>query len=108
MENYFEMKTEYLILLVWRLNTTIISQQSQQLQINYTDSTVHGTNMGPIWGRQDPGGAHVSLMNFAIWVYALRYRPGCFRVIYNISGFCVKQWTKITNRNKKAGLTCVL
>ena len=31
------------------------------------DSKVHGTNMGPIWGRQDPGGPHVGLMNFAIW-----------------------------------------
>ena len=28
---------------------------------------VHGTNMGPIWGRQDPGGPHVIRMNFAIW-----------------------------------------
>ena len=27
---------------------------------------VHGTNMGPIWGRQDPGGPHVIRMNFAI------------------------------------------
>ena len=23
--------------------------------------------MGPIWGRQDPGGCHVGPMNFAIW-----------------------------------------
>ena len=23
--------------------------------------------MGAIWGRQDPGGPHVGLMNFAIW-----------------------------------------
>ena len=28
---------------------------------------VHGANMGPIWGRQDPGGPHVGPMNFAIW-----------------------------------------
>ena len=28
---------------------------------------VHGANMGPIWGRQDLGGPHVGLMNFAIW-----------------------------------------
>ena len=27
----------------------------------------HGANMGPIWGRQDPGGSHVGPMNFAIW-----------------------------------------
>ena len=32
------------------------------------DSKVHGANMGPIWGRQDPGGPHVVPMNFAIWV----------------------------------------
>ena len=31
------------------------------------DSKVHGANMGPIWGRQDPGGTHVGPMNFAIW-----------------------------------------
>ena len=30
------------------------------------DSKVHGANMGPIWGRQDPGGPHVGLMNLAI------------------------------------------
>ena len=30
------------------------------------DSKVHGTNMGPIWGRQDPGGPHVGPMNLAI------------------------------------------
>ena len=29
------------------------------------NSKVHGANMGPIWGRQDPGGPHVGLMNFA-------------------------------------------
>ena len=32
-----------------------------------TDSKVHGANMGPIWGRQDPGGPHVGPMNLAIW-----------------------------------------
>ena len=31
------------------------------------DSKVHGANMGPIGGRQDPGGPHVGPMNFAIW-----------------------------------------
>ena len=36
--------------------------------VNYTpDSKVHGANMGPIWGRQDPGGPFVGPMNFAIW-----------------------------------------
>ena len=31
------------------------------------DSKVHGANMGPTWGRQDPGGPHISHMNIAIW-----------------------------------------
>ena len=26
--------------------------------------------MGPIWGRQDPGGPHVGPMNLAIWDYS--------------------------------------
>ena len=32
-----------------------------------SDSKVHGANVGPTWGRQDPGGPHVGPMNFAIW-----------------------------------------
>ena len=31
------------------------------------DSKVHGANMGPIWGRLDPGGPHVGPMNLAFW-----------------------------------------
>ena len=31
-------------------------------------SKVHGANMGPIWGRQDPGGLRVGPKNFAIWI----------------------------------------
>ena len=33
------------------------------------DSKVHGSSMGPIWGRKNPGGPHVGPMNFAIWDY---------------------------------------
>ena len=32
------------------------------------DSKVHGANMGPIWGRQDPVGPHVGPMNLVISV----------------------------------------
>ena len=40
----------------------------------YRDSKAHGANMGPIWGRQDPGGPHVCPMSFAIWgVYPIKY-----------------------------------
>ena len=31
------------------------------------DSKVYGANIGPTWGRQDPGGLHVGPMNLAIW-----------------------------------------
>ena len=31
------------------------------------DSKVHGANMGPIWGQQDPDGPHVGAMSFAMW-----------------------------------------
>ena len=34
----------------------------------YPDNKVHVANMGPIWGRQDPGGPHVGPKNFAILV----------------------------------------
>ena len=35
----------------------------------FSDSKVLGANMGPIWGRQDPGGPIVGPMNFAILVF---------------------------------------
>ena len=35
----------------------------------YPDSKAHGANMGPICGRQDPGGPHIGPMNFVIWGY---------------------------------------
>ena len=37
------------------------------VKYNIPDSKVHGANMGPICGRQDPGGPHVGPMNLAIW-----------------------------------------
>ena len=38
------------------------------------DSKVHGANMGPIWGQQDPGGPHVGPMNFAIWEWLFSFQ----------------------------------
>ena len=35
----------------------------------WPDSKIHGANMGPIWGRQDPGGPHVGPMNFVDVVF---------------------------------------
>ena len=34
----------------------------------YTESKIHEANMGPIWGRHDPGGPHVGPVNLAVWV----------------------------------------
>ena len=35
--------------------------------IKAPDSKVHGANMGPIWGRQNPDGPHIGPTNFTIW-----------------------------------------
>ena len=37
-------------------------------KVAFPDSKIHGANVGPTWGRQDPGGPHVGHMNLAIWV----------------------------------------
>ena len=42
----------------------------------FPDNKVHGANMGPIWGRQDPGRPHVVPMNFVIWVHYWVPRTG--------------------------------
>ena len=44
------------------------AEQFGGIMKTYTDSKVHGANMGPIWGCRDTGGSHVGPMNFAIWV----------------------------------------
>ena len=41
---------------------------SGYVEDNYPDSKLHGTNMGPIWDQQNPGGPHVGPVNFAICV----------------------------------------
>ena len=43
--------------------------QSSGLNDSSPDSKVHGANMGPIWGRQDPDEPHVGPMNFVICVH---------------------------------------
>ena len=39
------------------------------------DSKVHGANMRPIWGRQDPGGPHVGPMNFHLQASSVLRNP---------------------------------
>ena len=36
-------------------------------------NSVHGANMGPTWGRRDPGGPHVGHMKIAIWLSVIAH-----------------------------------
>ena len=45
------------------------SLMADRLTVNFPDIKVRGANMGPIWGRQDPGGPHVGPTNYAFWVF---------------------------------------
>ena len=71
-------------------------QQFPQSLIAYPDSKVHGANMGPIWGRQDPGGPHVGPMNFAIWVYIPNNKDDCIEV--HLTFIQIESARSMTNR----------
>ena len=62
------------------------------------DSEVHGCNMGPTWGRQDPGGPHVGPMNLAIWDGMSLFSSTVLPIILCnlISGYFGKKNTFIT------------
>ena len=61
---------------------------------SYPNSKVHGANMGPIWGRQDPDGPHVGPMNFALWVLLRNY--------YHIMKSISFQWVRFRVNNQIA------
>ena len=42
---------------------SVIRQASQR----HPDNKVHRADMGPTWGRQDPGRPHIGHMNLALW-----------------------------------------
>ena len=55
------------------VSTLVIIRKTKWLDVEYNpDSKAHGANMGPICGRQNPGGPHVGPKNFAIWVNNVR------------------------------------
>ena len=70
--------------LSWVLDGYPILHTTTGLQQN-PDSKVHGANMGPIWGRQDPGGPHVGPTNFAIWAIVLIVKDGLILVFYDFN-----------------------
>ena len=45
------------------------------------DDKVYGANMGPTWGRQDPGRPHVGPMNFAVWGTS-KVEPDMFLIVF--------------------------
>ena len=67
------------------------------------DSKVHGANMGPIWGLQDPGGPHVGLMNLALWdvnaekVY--KFYLIWNTILYDLQTFVIDLWLKLNRNN---------
>ena len=68
---------------------------------NDPDSKVHGTNMGPNWDRQGPGGTHVGPMYLAIRGYILlRLSILCYMVTlliaFEFPWKFVKWWMLIT------------
>ena len=59
------------------------------------DSKIHWANMGPIWGRQDPGGSHVGPMNLALWdSVILDYRNIILKVQFSTASFQPPCWIK--------------
>ena len=115
----FETSMIFHIFWWWLLNGTCwylclllmtgIRLEIKQTQVipRHTDSNskVHGAYRGPTWGRQDPGGSHVGLMNFAIWGnFPIHSQPHQSRVrvptdkVWKIS--MIFQWyfqTKVSN-----------
>ena len=70
----------------------------------HPDSKVHGANMGPIWGRQDPGGPHIGPMDFVIWedaalLWDLVEMDDTFRSLDYRSWSRIETWKEITSGN---------
>ena len=60
-------------------------------QSKIPDSKVHGAHMGLTWGRQVPGGPHVGLVNFVIWVDFMTWKR--YRIADTLCGEGVLPWS---------------
>ena len=76
-----------------------LGQRTRNLKQFIPDSNIHGANVGPTWGRQDPGGPHVGHRNIATWdvFFAMQYKQGGNNALshnlktmrkYDISNLC--------------------
>ena len=54
------------------------------------DSKVHGANMGPTWGRQDPDGSHIGPMNHGIWASESSMTKGVLLRLYPRSSLVIR------------------
>ena len=63
---------------------------------SYPDSKVYGANMGPTWGRQDPGGPHVAPINLAIRVLVNPAPKGKVHLMIYDHGFVIL-WSAVVN-----------
>ena len=73
---------------------------SYQGKVITPDSKVHGASMGPVWGRQDPGGLHVDPWTLLSGTESLWEEPAGHRKGPVMQGFDVF--------HKSAGLTASL
>ena len=93
---------------VWKENPITLQSPLNQL-IDYPDNKVHGADMGPIWGQQDPDGPHVGPMNFAIWVAPLSVTMFTNRVLDELASRThLKRWFKNSNSSIFHTLTTTL
>ena len=58
---YLHITSKLIIFIIALLNVI-----NEGIKFSCPESKVHGANMGPIWGRQDPGGPQVGPMNFVM------------------------------------------
>ena len=70
------------------------------------DNKVHGANMGPICGRQDPGGPHVGHMNFAIWKGIVTFAVGPTKTmeLKNMSLYSITFYVSLCHKVSVFGL----
>ena len=67
----------------------------RKISVSFPESKVDGANMGPIWGRQDLGGPHVSPMNFVIWVNPLTYDATLNSFMYYLGAVAILIWRSV-------------
>ena len=76
------------------LNSFNVQQTLSCCHIDCPDSKVHGANMGPMWGRQDPGGPHIGPKNLAIWGVVPKHWLKMM-ILYYIFGESIYMWGTI-------------